>query len=261
MKATVTIQVAANGGSSFLKHVYAEPPFKVADITETRHPQLLELMLMSSSPGTMDEDRYDITIDLAANSSLQLTTQSYQRLFNMKKGAEQHMVVSMAKGSSLTYLPHPVVPHEASVFRTSNKIFLSDACDLTWSEIFTCGRKLNGERFLFSFYQTTTEVFLNGKLVLKENLRMAPAKLEVDGIGQLEGFTHQASMLCLSGLYNVNEVKAELTDFLTHQKDIVFGVTAAPANGVVIRMLGNRAEQLFECVKKLAEITNAAMVV
>ena len=260
MKSRVSIQVAAQNGHSFLRQVYAEPPFKVADITETSNPQQLELMLMSASPGTLDHDRYDINIVLEENSALQFTTQSYQRLFNMEKGAGQNMVIRMARGASFIYLPHPVVPHESSVFRASNKIYLSDGCTVTWSEILTCGRKLNGERFLFSFYQTATEIYLNGKLVVKENLRMAPASTAVDTIGQLEGFTHQASLLCLSPLYDVDEIKEQVIIFLAGQQDVLFGVTAAPVNGLIIRLLGKRAEQLFACIKNLAALMRTAIV-
>jgi urease accessory protein len=256
MNASVLIQVATHNDSSFLKQAYAEPPFRVANVTETRNPEQLELMLMSSSPGVLDEDCYNINIGLDENTALHLTTQSYQRLFSMKKGATQNMVVGMAKGSSLVYLPHPVVPHESAVFRASNKIYVSESCNLIWAEILTCGRKLNGERFLFSFYHTVTEIFLNNKLVVKENLRMAPGRIETGVIGQLEGFTHQASLICLSPSCLINEKKEEILVYLATQKDILSGVTTAPVNGLIIRLLGNRAEQLFDCVKKIAGLIN-----
>ncbi|MEO5684944.1 MAG: urease accessory protein UreD [Chitinophagaceae bacterium] len=256
MKASVLIQIAAHNKSSFLKHAYAEPPFKVANITEARNPQLLELMLMSSSPGVLDDDRYLVDIELAANSSLRLTTQSYQRLFRMVKGAEQDITVRMLPGSSLVYLPHPVVPHESAVFRANNKLYLSHGCNVIWGEVLTCGRKLNGERFLFSFYHSTTEIFLNGRMVVKENLRMAPGTIEVDTIGQMEGFTHQASLICLSPAYIINDKKTAVTSCLAEEKEIAFGITTAPVHGVIIRILGNGAEQLFDCLKKLAGIMN-----
>ena len=257
MTASVLIKTAAHGQGSFLQQVYAEPPFKVADITETRNQRQVQLMLMSSSPGVLDEDCYNIKIELGQNSALQLTTQSYQRLFNMKKGAVQNMEVHMANNSSLVYLPHPVVPHESSVFRASNKLFLTGSCHVTWAEILTCGRKLSGERFLFSFYHAVTEIFLNNKLVLKENLRMAPGKIATDTIGQMEGFTHQASLICLSPLQAINKKKEAVLDYLSMQKDILAGVTTAPVNGLIVRMLGNGGEQLFECVKQMAALINS----
>ena len=41
-------------------------------------------MLMSSSPGILDEDKYLMKIEVAEGCALKLHTQSYQRLFTMK---------------------------------------------------------------------------------------------------------------------------------------------------------------------------------
>jgi len=250
MNALVAIQVAVHDRHSFLRSAYAETPFKVANISEGRHPRQLHLMLMSSSPGILEGDNYTIDIALDENSALQLSTQSYQRLFSMTGGAGQALTVRMAKGSSFVYLPHPVVPHALSVFRASGKIYLADECSVTWAEIFTCGRKLSGERFLFSFYQSVTEIFWNDKLMIKENLVMAPGKTDAV-MQQLEGFTHQASMICLWPRGLVAECKAAVSEYLSRQQDILYGVTAASVNGVIIRLLGNSAEHLFDCIKKL----------
>ncbi|MEP6594582.1 MAG: urease accessory protein UreD [Ginsengibacter sp.] len=100
-------------------------------------------------------------MEFSEGCSLQLHTQSYQRLFAMKKSAFQILKVQQAAGSSFCFLPQPVVPHETSDFSASNKIFLTDNCSLVWGEVLTCGRKLSGEVFKFSKYQSITEIFIN----------------------------------------------------------------------------------------------------
>jgi len=89
-------------------------------------------MLMSSSPGILDRDEYRMSIEVAEGCSLNLQTQSYQRLFNMKNGALQNMEVHLKEGASFCYIPHPAVPHESSIFVARNKIFLSNNCNFTW---------------------------------------------------------------------------------------------------------------------------------
>ena len=207
---------------------------------------------MSSSPGILDGDEYDITIEVAENCSLQLHTQSYQRLFTMKEKATQQMQVHLMAGAGFSFIPHPVVPHEQSHFIARNRIYLSRNCDLIFGEILTCGRKLNNEIFLLSKYHNITEIFMDDKLVVKENVLMQPAVIDINAIGQLQGFTHQASLIYLSGQANVKEVIADITDMLSLKKDISVGITAAPINGVIIRILGQKAEQLFDCLKQVA---------
>lgn len=254
MIATLHIQTAVRGNSTYLKNTYFTTPFKVADITEDKTSIRLQLMLMSSSPGILDGDVYRLTIHLEAGSSLQLHTQSYQRLFNMKEGASQAMAVHLSPHSSFCFLPHPSVPHAASVFKSTNKIYLEDNCSLVLGEILTCGRKLNGEVFMFSKYHSITEVFLKNKLVIKENLLIEPASININALGQLEGFTHQASLVYLHATTPVKPLIEWVNELLARQKEIIFGITEAPVNGMIIRILGNKAEQLHDCLKAIAQI-------
>lgn len=216
-------------------------------------------MLMSSSPGVLDDDEYEIKIETGEGCEMELHTQSYQRLFNMKKGAKQLMEVYLDKGSSFVYLPHPAVPHEHSVFLAKNKIYLNDDCGLIWGEVVTCGRKLNGESFLLSKYHNVTEVLINDKLVIKENLLMQPSLINPNLMGQLEGFTHQASFICINEKAKFMEIGDAAYEYLSLQKEIEFGITSPPVNGLILRILGYKAEQLFECLKAINKLMSAAI--
>jgi urease accessory protein len=253
MIASLHIETALRDGITYLKKSFFTTPFKVANISEDKKDKTLRLMLMSSSPGVLDGDAYQIKIDLDEGCSLHLQTQGYQRLYNMKQGASQQIEVYMEKGAVFCFLPHPSVPHEASSFVTKNRFYLSANCSLIFGEVLTCGRKLNGEVFLFSKYHSITEVFIGGKLVVKENLLMQPATINVNALGQLEGFTHQASFIYLNEQADIKTLTESVSGFLNQQTEIDFGITAAPINGLIVRILGQKAEQLFECLKQIAE--------
>src|SRR5690349_6225167 len=135
MIAQVNIKAHCKNGIICLGESFFTPPFKIATITENRKAGLLDLMLMNSSPGILDEDDYELKIDIKENASLRLHTQSYQRLFTMKKGARQSMETRIAAGASFTYLPHPSVPHEHSIFKSINKIYIAPGGKLTWGEV------------------------------------------------------------------------------------------------------------------------------
>lgn len=252
MIADLHIQTAHVKNITYLKNCYCTTPFKVANITEDKKDPTLRLMLMSSSPGILDGDEYRLKIELEESASLQLHTQSYQRLFSMKQQATQQMEVILAKGSSFCFIPHPAVPHEHSNFTARNKIFLSDNCSLIFGEILTCGRKLNGEVFLFSKHHTVTEIFINNHLIIKENLLMQPATINLNTIGQWQGYTHQASLIYLDEKADIKFLIAGVKELMLSQNDISMGITAAPANGIIVRLLGQKAEQLFDCLKMIA---------
>jgi urease accessory protein len=251
MKAALHIQVAAKNGKAFLKKAWCTTPFKVMDITEDKNCGHLQLMLMSSSPGILDGDEYDMKIEVETGCSLQLYTQAYQRLFHMQQGASQQLQLHLADGASFCYLPHPSVPHQQSVFTSRNNFYLGSSCSFIFGEILTCGRKLNGESFLLSKYHSITNVFINNRLAVRENLLMQPGLINVHEIGQLEGYTHQAGMLWLQDAVDVKAVQVQLLNLLAAEKQIEAGVSAASVNGLIIRLLGNGAEELYNCLQRI----------
>jgi urease accessory protein len=225
----------------------------VADITQDRSQSALELMLMSSSPGILDGDVYRMQIALAAHTALNLHTPAYQRLFTMKQGACQELTVHLAAGAAFRYIPHPVVPHKGARFKARNKIFMSPNCSLVWGEELTCGRKLNGEVFDFSEYHSLTEIYLQDKLTVKENLLIRPAAMDIGALGQMEGYTHQASLVFLQEKAPVDHLIATCSQLLS-RLPLVFGITALPAQGLLVRLLGHQGEVLFQALQALARL-------
>ncbi|HEY0273478.1 MAG TPA: urease accessory protein UreD, partial [Chitinophaga sp.] len=168
------IEVSQRAGKTYLQRAYCTRPFKVANIREDPAAPLLPLVIMSASPGMLEGDVYAWQIIVHNGAQLQLQTQSYQRLFTMEQGARQEIQVTVGAGAALHYLPHPTVPQAQSVFNGHTQIRLQTNARLLWSEIITCGRKLNGEVFAFTRFQSLTEVYWNNKLVLRDNLLLDP---------------------------------------------------------------------------------------
>jgi urease accessory protein len=246
---------------TYLKKLYFTAPFKVANVTENKQDRQLHLTLMSSSPGILDGDEYHLKIELESGCALRLYTQAYQRLFKMKSSASQHVDFHLAENSSLYFLPHPVVPHFESNYSAKNRIYLSDNCCLIFGEILTCGRKLNGELFKFSKFHNLTEVYLNEKLVIRENLLIEPANIDMSAMGQLEGYTHQASMIYLHEEADVAHLCSLIHQLLSAETGIEFGVSAAPVNGVIVRIMGMGAEQLMDCFHLITENIDQLVII
>ena len=101
MICTLKIQTALRGTITYLKRVYLTVPFKVADITEDRQGRKLNLVIMSASPGILDGDDYQIEIIVDPGCVLQLQTQAYQRLFNMRNSAQQTQHVHLGNNATL----------------------------------------------------------------------------------------------------------------------------------------------------------------
>lgn len=254
MTTRLYIQTVLQNGQTYLAEAYASAPLKVANITEDKRGKQLQLMIMSSSPGVLDGDDYQLRMDVEAGCNLAVSTQSYQRLFTMQKGATQILDAHIGKGAFFSYLPHPTVPHASAVYKANNKLYLAVNSTLVWGEIVTCGRKLNGEEFMFSKLHITTDVYIDNKLCIKENLLLKPAEVNISAIGQWEGFTHQASLLFIHQTAAIPALIDKINVLLASEKAIMYGMSLAPVNGLVVRILGYKGEQLFDCLKKIGQL-------
>ena len=252
MTSQLHIIAAYKNHMTYLKHSYGKQPFKLANITEEKKCGLLQLMIMSSSPGVLDNDNYSIEISIEENAKVHLTTQGYQRLFAMRNKAAQYMNVRVHDKASFCFLPHPNVPHATSDFSSANNIYLHKNHNLVWSEIITCGRKLSGEEFKFTRYHNVTNVYLNNKLVVKENVLLEPLKKNVHAIGQLEGYTHQSTLLFINDHADMKKISSACKELLSGIEDIIFGISELPINGLICRLLGQKSEKLFNCNNNLA---------
>jgi urease accessory protein len=239
-------------GRSYLKDAFFTRPFRLANIGEDKSDPALYLMVMSSSPGVLDNDHYDIDIVLESGSRLMLESQSYQRLFNMQTGARQEMNVTLHSNSVFSYVQYPIVPHEQSVFKAHNIIQLTNNSCCTMGEIITCGRKHSGEIFRYTKFQNLTEIFYNGKLILKDNVLLQPQLTDIQTMGQMEGFTHQGTLMHIDMASDGLDAVVEHTySFLNAQQDIAFGVSQPFKHCMVVRVLGGGGEQIYNAFRHL----------
>jgi len=254
MKSQLHIIAGFKNGKTYLQHAYCEQPFKLANITEDTSANLLKLMLMSSSPGILDNDNLEIDINIEAHAKMQLTTQGYQRIFTMKSSATQNLNVHVQDHGSFYFLPHPSVPHTSSNYSATNNIYLCQSHSLIFSEIITCGRKLSGEEFLFTRLHSVTNIYLDKKLVVKENVLIEPLTGNIHAIGQLEGYTHQSTLLYIDDSAGMNKISDTCKEELSTIKEITFGISKLNVNGLIIRILGHKGEKLFLINNRLAQI-------
>ncbi|TXD49446.1 urease accessory protein UreD [Polaribacter sp. IC073] len=236
---------------TILKDTFFTPPFNVVEVREDKSNPLLEVMIMSSSPGFFNHDHYKIDVNVKKETLLNIQTQSYQRVYDTPDGARQEMNVNIEENAYFSHLPHPSVPHKGAIFNSKNTINLAANSVLVWGEILACGRKLNGESFAFIKYNSLTEIYREGKLFYKDNLYLKPSAIDFKSIGQYEEFTYQANFVCIDPFHSVKEHIELMTTVLAEEDDMIFGVSKLSEDACAIRVLGNSGEQLFIALKKI----------
>ena len=78
-----------------------------------------------------------------------------------------------------------------------------------------------------------------------------PAINRLEKIGQWEGFTHQASLIYWNEATDMQLLISPLRALLKEQTGIAAGITLLPANGLLVRVLGNKAEAMHNLFKEI----------
>ncbi|SHL12041.1 urease accessory protein UreD [Chryseobacterium polytrichastri] len=243
-------------GKSYVKDLYVSPPFRVVSVGQRKKDHKLYQIVMSSSPGILDGDRYQLDIALEKGAALQLQSQSYQRLFNMKDRAVQQLNISMQDNTSFAYVPHPVVPHEDSNFKSKAEVNIGENSQIIISEIITCGRKHYGELFKLTRFQNLTEIYHKDQLVVKDNILIQPDLIPIKSIGNLEEYTHQGTLIFYTTKKHVDK-NALIETIYTHielQNEMEVGISAMEDNGFIIRTLGHGGEVMYNFFLTVQEI-------
>jgi urease accessory protein len=250
MKSSLQIQAGLRNGRTILQDCFHAQPFKIMNISG--HSKDLHLMLMSASPGLLEGDEHHLEIRVLEGAALCLETQAYQRFFAMEEGATQQLDVHLEQQASFSFLPHPAVPHAGARVHCINNFHLAKRSSLLWGEVLTCGRKGSGERFRFTSYRSRTQVWYDSRLLFREVISMEPATMDLDARGLYEGYSHQANLLCIDERIPPATLLDTLQPMLNDAEGLLCGISALPAAGVLIRMLGQGAEQLYEHLQSLA---------
>jgi urease accessory protein len=247
------VTVGHRAAGSYPRHVYFTPPFNLANIGQDRDDPALYMMTMSSSPGILDDDDLDVRIIAEPGSRLMLKNQGYQRVFNMQRSARQQMELRLHPQSEISYIQHPIVPHKNSSLLSRSIAHLDDDCVLTLGEIITCGRKLSGEVFRFRRLHSVTEIWHHDKLILKDNILLEPALVDVLGIGQAEGHSHQATLIHVNtASRDVSAAKALAESVLDSEDGVACGISQPLPCLLVARVLANGGEQLYDAFERIA---------
>ncbi|WP_316751905.1 urease accessory protein UreD [Pedobacter gandavensis] len=253
MDSAIKISVCVEEGKSVLKDSFYNMPYKIVPYGSQRENQHLELIIMSSSPGIMDEDHLKIDIEVGDEAELHLYSQSYNKLHPMKTGATQHTDVKVGKDAFFQYIPYPITPFKDSIFHTVNQVHLEKGASLLWGDIICAGRVSREEIFQFEKLHSTTKIFREGKIVYVDNQVLKPKEQPIDKMLFHEGYTHQGTLVFASDL--AAEFKKELDEiFRGEYEDITFGFTMCADQMVLVRALGNNGDLLYNFLKTVASM-------
>ena len=148
-------------------------------------PDLPCVIMISTSGGVLQGDRYTVGINLAAGTQAHITTQSATKIQEMDANyALQSQEVVLGEHAYLEYLPAPVIPYKNSRFLTHTRVTIPPSATLLYSEILLPGRKYyrQGERFEYNLFSSLVCAQRpDGQEIFSEKFVIEPQRREKAG--------------------------------------------------------------------------------
>lgn len=244
----LNIEITGRGDRSIISDVYFTPPFKI--MKPFYENGLMRVLQMSASPGVMEGDCQKINIRVGEGAKAEIYSQSFEKIHKMEAGhAVRHIDISVDKDSFFIYNPLPTIPYAGSAFKNTINVRLKDHTSVfIYEDMLISGRVAGGESFAYRYYQSLVNIYEDNTLTYRDNTLYKPDKMDMDGIGLYEGYTHLLGMV-VCGMDIYDEISAFFDGY-----NAPWGITLNDRGYVVIRALGSSAQPLQKISGKIKEL-------
>ena len=174
--------------------------------------------LKTPSSGLLDGDEHQISLDIAAGSSLELRTQACMLVY---PGTSRQLIeIRVGDGGKLVFHPHLMIMGAGSDLVQSVKIDLAEGASLDYCEQWCAGRIAMGEKWRFHKFDYRIHILSMGKLIYRERWCIKPAEHPLEHPLICGGFTHFRSRYQFGDVArDVPEVQAETSKDWTLLKE------------------------------------------
>ncbi|MBD2773854.1 urease accessory protein UreD [Iningainema tapete] len=159
-------------------HRYTAYPLRLSRLfrLEPNAPQRAYFYITSISPGLLAQDELNLSIQLAANTSLYLTDQAATKVHSMPiidSKAVVHYNIEVGEQATLEFIPEPMILFADSTLQQNICIKLHPSARLCLSEIIIPGRLARGEFYDFHHYFSRLVVMSqDGELWFTDAMRL-----------------------------------------------------------------------------------------
>ena len=259
--------------TTFIKDSFFTSPFKIMKPFQ-KDDGGITVFQQTASPGILAGDTQEHKIIVESGASLEIVSQSFEKIFKMEEGekAERKISASVGEGGILIYAPNPCIPFAKSNFVSSTKISLSAGAKLIYEDCICAGRVACDEVFDFTAYKNLIEIRREEKLIFRENnfFEGGEKKNLLQSKVSFGEFTHSGTMLIFGFEKTVREVREilGLEEKLLYTEEyrrkacgvgknpsanekILIEASETDSGDIVVRVLGKGAQEIqgvFDCL-------------
>lgn len=248
-----------NSGKTVVTRQFSQVPLQIqrALYPENSLPGMAYLYVISPSGGILQGDRYRTDVLLKNKAISHITTQGATRIYSMNSNSALQMVnITVDENCYLEYIPDQIIPYKNSRYYQKVNLEVHDNSTLIYSEVLTPGRVAMGESFEYDIcYLRTHCKNQEKKLRFLENTKIEPKKQRLKNFGILGEHSIVGTVYILTRKEDVIELENTINEAIRDRHEVSVGTSILPdESGIIIRILGNKTELVFDVVFKTVEI-------
>ena len=201
--------------------------------------------------GYVEGEKYRYRIKLREDSRALITTQASTKVYKCEQGkkTEQETLINLERNSILEYITDSVILYKNAIYKQVNNIYMDESATLIYSDGITSGWSKEGEEFQYSSVQLKTNLYVNNKLVLLDNLLVSPREDDVTKLGFFEGYQNFGTLLVINKNINMKVIEKLRNDIKNLNLPIYFGISELEINGFALRVLGNLTQNIESAIR------------
>jgi len=255
-------------GKTVIREQYSRVPLFIqrALYLEETLPAMAYVYIVSPSGGILQGDRYRIDITLDNNTFAHVTTQGATRIYKMEKNyASQIVNITVGEDSFFEYIPDQIIPFRNSRFYQEVELNIHDNATMIYSEVIVPGRVASGEAFEYDIcYIKTAGKNHLGRPRFIDTVRLEPKNENPKAEGILGNFKVVGTTYVITKESHVNDLQYEISEkikVIEVKGKITGGTSILPARqGVIVRILGNSAEDVKQIIFEVVRIARKQIV-
>lgn len=200
--------------------------------------------------GYVEGEKYKFKITLRDGARAVLTTQASTKVYKCEHGltTKQNTEIVLGKGSVLEYVTDSVILYKNADYMQENDIYLDEDSTLIYTDGITSGWSQDGEKFQYSRAHLINKVYMDGKIVLVDNLISNPKDDDVTEIGYFEGYQNFGTLLVIDKHISESTVIRLRNELKNLNLNIRYGISELEVSGFVLRVLGNLTQDINEAI-------------
>lgn len=230
---------------------YFDGLVKVSPTIHLDREKIPTYFLLQLGGGYVEGEKYKNVITLKKGARGIVTTQASTKVYKCPNNikTEQDTIINLEQDSILEYITDTVILYKDSMYRQVNNIYMNESSTLIYTDGITSGWSPQGEVFQYSSVQLKTEVYVDNKIILLDNLLVNPKESDVTQLGYFEGYQNFGTLLVINK-YITESIIEELRGKVNQLNlNINFGISKLEVNGFILRVLGNLTQNIESAIK------------